>query len=61
MAMGERTPLACIDAPASGRMAIGEALTNIAAAPIEIADIKLSANWMAAAATRAKTRRCTTP
>ena len=49
MAMGERTPLAVIDAPASGRMAVGEALTNIAAAPIaDIADIKLSANWMAA-------------
>jgi len=49
MAMGERTPLAVIDAAASGRMAVGEALTNIAAAPIaEIGDIKLSANWMAA-------------
>jgi phosphoribosylformylglycinamidine synthase len=50
MAMGERTPIAVIDAPASGRMAIGEALTNIAAASIAaIGDIKLSANWMAAA------------
>ena len=50
MAMGERTPLALIDAPASGRMAIGEALTNIASANIkQISDIKLSANWMAAA------------
>jgi phosphoribosylformylglycinamidine synthase len=49
MAMGERTPLAVIDAPASGRMAVGEAITNIAAAPIaQIGDIKLSANWMAA-------------
>ena len=49
MAMGERTPLAVIDAAASGRMAVGEALTNIAAAAIaEIGDIKLSANWMAA-------------
>ncbi len=49
MSMGERSPLAVIDAPASGRMAIGEAITNIAAAPIEaISDIKLSANWMAA-------------
>ncbi|MBM3343200.1 MAG: phosphoribosylformylglycinamidine synthase [Betaproteobacteria bacterium] len=48
-AMGERTPLALIDAPASGRMAVGEAITNIAAAPIaNIGDIKLSANWMAA-------------
>jgi phosphoribosylformylglycinamidine synthase len=50
MAMGERTPLAVIDAPASGRMAVGEAITNIAAAPVtDISDIKLSANWMAAA------------
>ncbi|HXD50631.1 MAG TPA: phosphoribosylformylglycinamidine synthase, partial [Burkholderiales bacterium] len=50
MAMGERTPLALINAPASGRMAVGEAITNIAAARIEtIDDIKLSANWMAAA------------
>ncbi len=49
MAMGERTPLAVINAAASGRIAIGEAITNIAAAPIQdIADIKLSANWMAA-------------
>jgi len=50
MSMGERTPLALLDPAASGRMAIGEALTNIAAARIEkISDIKLSANWMAAA------------
>ncbi len=50
MSMGERTPLALLDAPASGRMAIGEAITNIAAARIErIGDIRLSANWMAAA------------
>lgn len=50
MAMGERTPLALLDAPASGRMAIGETLTNLAAACIEkLSDIKLSANWMAAA------------
>jgi phosphoribosylformylglycinamidine synthase len=49
MAMGERTPLAVIDAAASGRMAVGEAITNIACAPIkDISDIKLSANWMAA-------------
>ena len=47
-AMGERTPLAVIDAPASGRMAIGEALTNLAAADIgELGKVKLSANWMA--------------
>jgi phosphoribosylformylglycinamidine synthase len=50
MAMGERTPIAVIDAPASGRIAIGEAITNIAAARItSLSDIKLSANWMAAA------------
>ena len=50
MAMGERTPLALIDAPASGRIAVGEAITNIAAAPVaRLSDIKLSANWMAAA------------
>ncbi len=50
MAMGERTPLALLDAPASGRMAIGETLTNIVAARIgKISDIKLSANWMSAA------------
>ncbi|MGV8899356.1 MAG: phosphoribosylformylglycinamidine synthase [Burkholderiaceae bacterium] len=49
MAMGERTPLAAINAAASGRMAVGEAITNIAAAPIkDISNIKLSANWMAA-------------
>lgn len=50
MAMGERTPLALVDAPASGRMAIGEAITNIASTDIsELSDIKLSANWMVAA------------
>ncbi len=50
MAIGERTPLSLIDAPASGRMAIGEAITNLAAGAIDrIGDIKLSANWMAAA------------
>ncbi|HRZ52979.1 MAG TPA: phosphoribosylformylglycinamidine synthase [Candidatus Contendobacter sp.] len=50
MAMGERTPLAVLNAPASGRMAVGEAITNIAAARIEkLGDVKLSANWMAAA------------
>jgi len=47
-AMGERTPLAVLDAPASGRMAIGEALTNLAAADVgELGKVKLSANWMA--------------
>ncbi len=50
MAMGERTPLAATNAPASGRIAVAEALTNIAAAPIEnISKVRLSANWMAAA------------
>jgi len=49
MAMGERTPLAVLDAPASGRMAVAEALTNLAAADVaRLEDIKLSANWMAA-------------
>ncbi|HET9978500.1 MAG TPA: phosphoribosylformylglycinamidine synthase, partial [Burkholderiaceae bacterium] len=48
MAIGERTPLAALDAPASGRMAVGEAITNLLAAPIELARIKLSCNWMAA-------------
>ena len=49
MAMGERTPLAILSSAASARMAIGEAITNIAAARVErIEDICLSANWMAA-------------
>ena len=52
-AMGERTPVATLDAPASGRMAVGEAITNIAAADIRsLGDVKLSANWMAAAGHR---------
>jgi len=50
MAMGERTPIALIDPAASGRMAVAEALTNLAAARIQkLPDVKLSANWMAAA------------
>jgi len=50
MAMGERAPTALFDAPASGRIAVGEALTNIAAAYIgQLHHVKLSANWMAAA------------
>jgi phosphoribosylformylglycinamidine synthase len=56
MAIGERTPLAVIDAAASARMAVGEVITNMAgaaigydAAPASLSDIKLSANWMAAA------------
>jgi phosphoribosylformylglycinamidine synthase len=49
-AIGERTPIAAINAPASGRMAVGEALTNLAAAPVRaLSLVKLSANWMAAA------------
>jgi len=49
MAMGERTPVALLSAPASARMAIGETITNLASAPIASLDeIKLSANWMAA-------------
>jgi len=50
MAMGERTPVALLHGPASGRMAVGEAVTNIAAAGIaDIGRIRLSANWMAPA------------
>jgi len=48
MSIGERTPLAAIDAPASGRMAVAEAITNLLAAPIELPRVKLSCNWMAA-------------
>ena len=49
MAMGERTPVALLDSPASGRLAIGEAITNIAAADIvRLDEVRLSANWMAA-------------
>jgi len=49
VAMGERAPLALVDAPASGRMAVGEALTNLAAAPVgSLRRVNLSANWMAA-------------
>jgi phosphoribosylformylglycinamidine synthase len=49
MSMGERTPLALLDAPASGRMAVAEAITNIAAADIAaLSDVRMSANWMAA-------------
>ena len=50
MALGERAPLALIDPASSGRMAVAEAITNIAAAAVErMGDIKMSANWMAAA------------
>jgi phosphoribosylformylglycinamidine synthase len=49
MAMGERAPVAVLDAPASGRLAVGEAITNIIAADVQrLIDIRLSANWMAA-------------
>ena len=50
MAVGERTPVALLDGPASGRLAVAEAITNIAAADVGVlGDVKLSANWMAAA------------
>ena len=49
MSLGERTPLALLDAAASARMAVGEAITNLCAAPVTSLDtVKLSANWMAA-------------
>ena len=52
MSMGERTPVAVIDAPAAARMAVGEAITNLLAADIRrLEDVKLSANWMAACGT----------
>ncbi|MGO3128472.1 MAG: phosphoribosylformylglycinamidine synthase [Luteimonas sp.] len=50
MAIGERSPLALIDSAAAARMAVGEAITNLCAAPVEtLHRVKLSANWMAAA------------
>ncbi len=50
MSLGERAPVAQIDAAASARMAVGEAITNILAADVQrLSDVKLSANWMAAA------------
>jgi phosphoribosylformylglycinamidine synthase len=48
-ALGERGPVAVVDGPASGRLAVAEALTNLAAAPVALSRVKLSANWMAAA------------
>ena len=58
MAIGERAPIALIDAPASARMAVGEALTNLAAARIlKLDDVLLSANWMAAAGDPAEDAR----
>ena len=61
--MGERTPLALIDAPASGRMAVGEAITNIAAAGDRRARRRQAVRQLDGArpAIRARTRRCTTP
>ncbi len=47
-AIGERPPLAALDAPASGRIAVAEAITNLLAAPIALDRVKFSANWMAA-------------
>jgi phosphoribosylformylglycinamidine synthase len=47
-AVGERTPLALIDPAASARMAVGESLTNLAAAEVRLDEVRLSANWMAA-------------
>ena len=49
MAMGERTPVAVVDGPAAARLAVAEAVTNLAAAPVgAIEKVKLSANWMCA-------------
>ncbi len=62
MALGERTPVALLDFAASARLAVGEALTNIAATQIgDIKRIKLSANWMAAAGHPVKTPACMKP
>ena len=50
MSMGERTPVATLNGPASARLAVAEAITNLLAAPVKtLEDIKLSANWMCAA------------
>ena len=57
MSMGERTPIAMLDAPASGRMAVAEALTNGRRRRGAPEDIKLSANWMAACGVPGQTRR----
>lgn len=51
MAMGERTPVAVIDAAAASRMAVAEALTNITSADVKLPEVKLSCNWMAACGT----------
>jgi phosphoribosylformylglycinamidine synthase len=53
MAIGERTPVAVLDAPASGRLAVTEAITNLLAADVEaLSQVRLSANWMAACGER---------
>jgi phosphoribosylformylglycinamidine synthase len=58
MSMGERTPLALLDAPAAGRIAIGEALTNLGCAAVgKLSRVVLSANWMAAAGHRGEDAR----
>ncbi|HET9960266.1 MAG TPA: phosphoribosylformylglycinamidine synthase [Polyangiaceae bacterium] len=50
MSIGERAPIALLNPAASARMAVGEAITNLAATPVEsLSDVRLSANWMAAA------------
>ena len=55
MAIGERTPIAILNPSASGRLAVGEAITNILSASIDnISDIKLSANWMSSIETDAQ-------
>jgi len=60
--IGEKAPLALIDAPASGRMAIVEAITNLAAAPVDgLNQVKLSANWDGACGHPVKTQRCSIP
>lgn len=62
MAIGERAPVALLDFAASARLAVGEALTNIAATQIgDIKRIKLSANWMAAAGHPVKMLACMKP
>ncbi|HJU08292.1 MAG TPA: phosphoribosylformylglycinamidine synthase, partial [Rhodanobacteraceae bacterium] len=49
MAMAEHAPVALLDAAASARLAVSEAITNLIAAPVSLDEIRLSANWMAAA------------
>jgi phosphoribosylformylglycinamidine synthase len=49
MTTGERPPVALLSGPASARLAVGEALLNLAAAPVHLDEVVLSANWMVAA------------